>query len=107
MRGKAGGPAPTWNGIAAFAVSAADGSLSGVGYFDGGGAVNFPRSIAIDAAGALVVAGNQAGNSFTVFTVDAATGALALAGTTNLSFPAFFVGFVPQAAANSELPVFA
>ena len=96
VRGQSAAPEPTWNGVTAFAVSATDGSLTSIGYFDGGGAVNFPRSIAIDPSGLLLVAGNQAASSFTVFTIDGTSGALTLAGTQAVGFPAFFVGFVPQ-----------
>ena len=59
----------------------------------------YPRSLAIDPSGSLVVAGNQGEGSFSVFTVDNVSGTLNIAGTTDVGFPTFFVGFVPNMAA--------
>jgi 6-phosphogluconolactonase len=91
---------------AGFSVSSSDDSLVVIGYFDGGGAVNFPRSMTIDSTGTLLVVGNQKSNSVAVFLINQVTGELSIASTFAVTFPAFFVGFMPAASTQSaELDV--
>lgn len=69
----------TNSSIGCFAV-ASDGSLSPLGWYTGGGDVQFPRHFSITPDGAWMLVANQKGQSITVFAI-AADGSLSKTGT--------------------------
>jgi 6-phosphogluconolactonase (cycloisomerase 2 family) len=55
--------------IAAFAVDPATGSLTAIGWYDGDGAVQFPRHFMLSEDGGYLLVANQRGNSISTFLV--------------------------------------
>lgn len=88
------GPPGQWNGIAAYSVNTDDGTLTSIGYFDGGGAINWPRSISVDPTGQWLAVGNEHANSVTLMTING-DGSLTVEQTTPVQTAPTFVGFLP------------
>ncbi|KJE96609.1 hypothetical protein CAOG_06909 [Capsaspora owczarzaki ATCC 30864] len=84
------------NSIAMFAVDAATGLLSPLGWEFGNGGINMPRSFAIDPVGNWMVVANQGASTVTILHIDWISGLLQTMGTSTvrLNNPAF-VDFRP------------